>query len=67
MTQNANISISGFFSIFVTKSSVKFFAFLFFYAFWVITFVIIKILTHLEPQNDYLLSFVKDENLVDEY
>ena len=61
MTQNANISISGFLQYCRKKHNLCFFLFLAFIAFCVITVVPIMIQTCSGPQNDRLnLSFVKD-------
>ena len=57
----------SFFCNFVKKGSIGFFEFCFFFAFCVITLVLIKIQTGSAPQNDRLnFSFVKDEHIVGE-
>ena len=63
MTQNANIYIS--FSLRFCKKLIRIFCIFVFYAFWVISFVPIKIQICQAPQHDCLnLSFVKDEHIV---
>ena len=61
MTQNTNISISMFWR-FCTKILIYSFCI---FAFRAITFVLIKIMTSLAPQNTRLnLSFVEDKHIV---
>ena len=65
MTQNGNISISGFFCDIVEKKAFVFFVFLDVFVFCVITVVPFMIQTCSTPQNDHLnLSFVKYFHIV---